>query len=186
MTDTFLRAMYGYASGANDAGVLLASYTWEDDANKLVEDDSELARRCTAEVDRIFQRLLDGPQRFSDRFIDMTAKPRIVRWARELDYRGCAKLYRSNCSVKDYTLLTFNHEYAKHTGIYFAGEAFSVEGGWTEPALRLALDAVICLIEDQGGEWEEQFQSGYRILLKDHLRQLREEVGKPPVMEARA
>ena len=44
-----------------------------------------------------------------------------------------------------------------HTRIYFAGEGFSVEGGWTEPALRGALDAVVHLIDNSGGTFVAGF-----------------------------
>jgi tryptophan 2-monooxygenase len=39
----------------------------------------------------------------------------------------------------------------------FAGEAYSVEGGWTEPALRSALEAVMRVIYNTGGTFLNGF-----------------------------
>jgi len=44
------------------------------------------------------------------------------------------------------TDLSFDEVYAHRSGLYFAGEGYSVEGGWTEPALRSALDCVIRIL----------------------------------------
>jgi tryptophan 2-monooxygenase len=53
--------------------------------------------------------------------------------------------------------LTYNQQYSKNSGLYFAGEAYSVEGGWTEPALRLGLDAALHLIFNTGGVFMNGF-----------------------------
>jgi hypothetical protein len=65
---------------------------------------------------------------------------------------GCSKLYRQRSWHNDYELLNFNSFHAKKTGVYFAGEAYSVEGGWIEPAVRSAIDAVAFLAHDVLGQ----------------------------------
>jgi tryptophan 2-monooxygenase len=59
---------------------------------------------------------------------------------------------------ENYALLRYNQNYSANSGLYFAGEAFSLEGGWTEPALRSALDAVIHAIANTGGTFLDGFQ----------------------------
>lgn len=154
-TDTFLQDVYGYAVG-KDPGVLLLSYTWEDDANKLdaYPDDAELAGKALATLDEITRNSLGTS---IAQYVD-TSSPVVFKWARQPSYRGCAKLYRENSWTMDYALLTHNQQQGKASGLYFAGEGYSVEGGWTEPALRLALDAVIHIVEDRGGAFLNGFQ----------------------------
>ena len=41
MTDTWLQGVYGYAVEEDEPGVVLASYTWEDDSLKLMSFTSD-------------------------------------------------------------------------------------------------------------------------------------------------
>lgn len=154
-TDTYLQGIYGYAVETKhiktDPGVLLVSYTWEDDANKFIaeKDDTAFAKKCLRELDKILINCENIKTPISP-YVD-TSKPVVIHWAKMPTYRGCAKLYREMTWNQDYQLLRYNQEYSKDSGLYFAGEAFSVEGGWTEPALRSALDAVIHVIKNTGG-----------------------------------
>lgn len=156
-TDTYLQDVYGYAAG-EDPGVLLLSYTWEDDANKLDSepDDAELAQRALATLDEIT--MVGSGERIST-YVDGSVAT-VFRWSRQSTYHGCAKLYRQRSWAMDYELLAHNQDWAKKSGLYFAGEGYSVEGGWTEPALRLALDAVIHIINDHGGKFLNGFSFG--------------------------
>jgi tryptophan 2-monooxygenase len=160
-TDTFLQGIYGYAVETfehQDApGVLLLSYTWEDDATKLEgdRDDAELARRCLEELDHILTRSENIGEPISP-FVDQD-QPVVIHWERKPTYRGCAKLYRERTWNLNYALLTYNQEYSAKSSLYFAGEAFSVEGGWTEPALRLGLDAVVHLARNTGAKFLNDF-----------------------------
>jgi tryptophan 2-monooxygenase len=159
VTDTFVRDMYGYAYG-NDPGVLLASYTWEDDADKIlaetatVEARREFGERCIRKLDHILRKASLLPSGKYESMRDFLADPveaRVFQWRLQPDYRGCAKLYRARSWDDDYALLSYNQEKSGSSGLYLAGEGYSVEGGWTEPALRMALDAVIHLVRNNGG-----------------------------------
>lgn len=152
-TDTFLQDVYGMAvtaGGQADPGVLLVSYTWEDDANKFEAepDDAALAAKCLAKLDQILLGC-NNIQAPISTFVD-TSTPVAIHWERQPSYRGCAKLYRERSWNLDYSLLSYNQNYSAASGLYFAGEGYSVEGGWTEPALRLGLDAVINLMQNTG------------------------------------
>jgi len=159
-TDTFLQDVYGIAvttESHKDPGVLLVSYTWEDDASKLEanKDDAALAKKCLAELDRILMQCANIQMPIST-YVD-TSKPVVIHWERQPTYRGCAKLYRERSWNLDYSLLTYNQKYSAASRLYFAGEAYSVEGGWTEPALRLGLDAVIHIVNNTGGSFLNYF-----------------------------
>lgn len=63
VTDTLIQGVYGMAvkvrgEDRNHPGVVLISYTWEDDAAKLIADeDSILAQRCLEHLDSILMRV---------------------------------------------------------------------------------------------------------------------------------
>lgn len=164
-TDTFLQGIYGYAV-KDEPGVLLLSYTWEDDANKLLALNHEtatlkasnraLAQKCLKELDNLLLSCVNIQTRISP-YVD-NREPTVIQWSKKPSYRGCAKLYRETSWNTDYLLLRYNQEMSARSNLYFAGEAFSVEGGWLEPALRSALDAVIHLIENTNGEFLNDFQ----------------------------
>jgi tryptophan 2-monooxygenase len=156
ITDTFLRDVYGYAV-RREPGALLASYTWEDDADKLLSEGEEsLAYRCLETLDRILSECENIQQTMSP-FVDQRRKPLVISWRTQPSYRGCAKLYRPYSWDDDYDLLRWNQRCSGQTALYFAGEGFSVEGGWVEPALRMALDAVIHIIKNTGGTYHQVF-----------------------------
>lgn len=159
-TDTFLQNVYGMAvtaGGRADPGVLLVSYTWEDDANKFaaVADDATLARQCLQKLDEVLLSCANIQTTMSQ-YVD-TSTPVVIHWERQPSYRGCAKLYRERSWNLDYSLLRYNQTVSAQSGLYFAGEGYSVEGGWTEPALRLALDAVIHLMQNAGATFLNGF-----------------------------
>lgn len=159
-TDTYLQGVYGYAietKTIQDPGVLLVSYTWEDDANKLIaEADETLAQKCLERLDK----LLLGCHNINEPISPYVNNEefQVIHWAKEPSYRGCAKLYRESTWNEDYTLLKYNQKFSEKSNLYFAGEAFSVEGGWIEPAFRSALDTVIHVLNNTGGEFFNQFR----------------------------
>ena len=162
-TDTFLQGAYGYAVETqaikDDPGALLISYTWEDDAAKLIAEleltDEVLAKKCLDQLDHILEKSTNIKTPISP-YVD-TSRPCVIHWAKQPTYRGCAKLYRERSWIDDMALLAYNQEYSAKSNLYFAGEAYSVEGGWTEPALRLGLDAVLHVVKNTGGKFLNGF-----------------------------
>jgi monoamine oxidase len=148
---------YGVSMGpGSDDAVLLASYTWEDDAAKLLADvgsDVKLGDFILGKLDEITMKA--GYGRISDHV--QSGPPKVIHWTAEPTYRGCSKLYRCNNEKLGYTLLTYNSQANKIPGLYLAGDNYSNEGGWTEPALRGAIDAVIHIIKDSGGTFNGGF-----------------------------
>lgn len=155
-TDTELQGVYGFAGG-DDPGVLLVSYTWEDDANKFLADpdDADLAEKLLARLDQILLRSTNIGEPISP-YVDTTV-PAVIHWARQPSYRGCAKLYRERTWNENYALLRYNQDHSAASGLYFAGEAYSVTGGWTEPALRGGIDAAVHVIQNSGGTFLNDF-----------------------------
>lgn len=154
-TDTFIQDVYGYSANDSDPGVVLVSYTWEDDASKLEAygSDEELAARCLEELDLILRWTNQPPM---SPFVDET-QPVVIHWERQPTYHACAKLYRQRSWDADYALLTYNQNWSAKSGLYFAGEGYSLEGGWTEPAFRLAVDALIHVVKNTGGSFRDDF-----------------------------
>jgi tryptophan 2-monooxygenase len=157
-TDIQLQGVYSYAAGDTDPGVILVSYTWEDDANKFLAQgfDPSLATGLLNLLDSILLRCTNIQEAISP-YVDTSQPPVIMQWSLMPTYLACAKLYHERSWDLDYALLRYNQTFSNASGIYFAGEGFSVEGGWTEPALRGALDAALHVIKNSGGTFVSGF-----------------------------
>jgi tryptophan 2-monooxygenase len=155
ITDTYIQDVYAltWNSKKNDNGVLLASYTWEDDSLKLLPyDDSTLANMVLATLKEI---TTSTTGQDITQYIDST-KPVVIQWLREPSYIGCAKLYRAQNEQGNRLDLSYNQQFSKRSKLYFAGENYGVEGGWLEPALRSALDCVLQLLNNDQAEFKVQ------------------------------
>lgn len=188
VTDTFLCDVYGYAldrnpdgSPSDDPGVLLCSYTWEDDSNKLASeseypDDKTLAVRALARLDALLQQ--SGLPKMSP-FVDPVAAPLVWQWERQPLYRSCAKLYRAGSFDWNYAQLSWNQNHSRSKRFYFAGEFASLEGGWIEPAMIRAIDTVLNIVKNTVPEtlWETVF-CDYGMIL--HYPQIKDWRPAPP------
>ncbi|MEM6832136.1 MAG: NAD(P)/FAD-dependent oxidoreductase [Pseudomonadota bacterium] len=156
VTDTAVQDAYGLSWDDGDTGgALLGSYTWEDDARKLIAtSDADLAAMVKDGLNKVYQETLGVT---IDQFLDDSKDPVILHWLLQPTIRGCAKLYRARDWTNNYALLSYNQEYSAQSNMYFAGESYDVEGGWTEPALRGGLDAAIHVINNSGGSFNNQF-----------------------------
>ncbi len=153
VTDTFLQDAYGVSWSNSKDAVLLASYTWEDDAVKLLATDPDtLANNVLAKLDQIT--LATVGEKVSSY---ISGNGIVFQWTQQPTYSGCAKLYRQRNWGQCYELITYNQNYSAASKLYFAGESYGTEGGWTEPALRTALDAVIHLVNNTGGSFLNGF-----------------------------
>ncbi|RYF67741.1 MAG: hypothetical protein EOO22_18915, partial [Comamonadaceae bacterium] len=153
VTDTFLQDAYGVSWGAANDAALLASYTWEDDAVKLLATDpATLAANVLAKLDQITSTTVG--EKVSNY---VSGSGVVFQWTQQPTYRGCAKLYRQRNWAQCYDLMTYNQNFSAKSKLYFAGESYGTEGGWTEPALRTALDAVIRLVNNTGGTFLNSF-----------------------------
>lgn len=157
VTDSFVHDVYAYRYNDRYAyDCILLSYTWEDDATKLAAfSDSELVDKCVTELDRILMRCSNIGVPISP-YIDKR-NIRIQRWMTDRNSLGCAKLYRAGTYYQAISLMKYNRDLASASGLYLAGESFSVDAGWTEPCLRTAIDAVINLCAVTGAQFNGDF-----------------------------
>ncbi|MYB34967.1 MAG: NAD(P)-binding protein [Gammaproteobacteria bacterium] len=157
VTDEYVQDAYGikWSDESGEHGVLLASYTWEDDATKLLAfDDDYIGSFLLNKLDEICKSTLGES---IIQYVDTSEGATIIHWSIEPYFHGCAKLYRQRNWALNYALLTYNQVYSSNSKIYFAGENYSVEGGWTEPALRMALDATINILKNSNGTFNNGF-----------------------------
>lgn len=143
VTDSFIHDVYTYRyNDYYSYDCILLSYTWEDDATKLASySDKELVATCAGELDRILMNCTNIQQKISP-YIDLDQAV-VQRWMTDKNALGCAKLYRPGTYYDAVSLMKYNRDYAHISGLYFSGESFSVDAGWTEPCFRGAVDAVI-------------------------------------------
>jgi len=153
VSDEFIQDSYAFAwdtESNRDSGVILASYTWEDDSLKVLPySKEELTKLVLQKLKEITMETVgqDITEYIENDF------PVMMQWIKEPTYIGCSKLYRQRDEQPNILDLTYNQNFAGKSGLYFAGENYSVEGGWTEPALRSSIDAVIQMIEHEKGEF---------------------------------
>ena len=159
VTDTWLGDVYGYAVDG-DPGVLLASYTWEEKvegfAADIIRDERQLADKVLNKLDLITKKFFNE----SIKEYVHGESPYVHYWSALPTYRGCSKLTRARSWADDRALSTYNQSMSDDSHLYFAGEGYSVEGGWVEPALRQAIDAVIYIIRNTGGSFTKPFEFG--------------------------
>lgn len=161
ISDTWLQDTYAYAferegEGAfKDPGVLLVTYTWEDDALKLIADsqqDSVLSADAVGKLKDILTQTGINPGDL-EKAIDTGQPITVIHWMTDPDYRGCAKLYHPAREYENFAVMSYNEHHSANTNYYLAGEAASIYGGWTEPAVRHALDAVLNFLKNDGAEF---------------------------------
>ena len=143
VTDSFIHDVYTYRYNDHYSDdCILLSYTWEDDATKLASySDKELVAKCAEELDRILLNCTNIQQKISP-YIELDQAV-VQRWMTDKNALGCAKLYRPGTYYDAVRLMKYNRDFAHVSGLYFSGESFSVDAGWTEPCFRGAVDAVI-------------------------------------------
>ena len=155
VTDTFVQDTYAFSwqDGGADPGVILASYTWEDDSLKLLPYDQHTL------VDKVLNKLrqitLETVQQDITEYIVRDA-PVMIQWIMQPGYNGCAKLYRQRDESANSIDLSYNQNYGADSHLYFIGENYGVEGGWTEPALRSAIDGVMQLLHQVNAQFTVQ------------------------------
>ena len=147
VTDTFIQDSYALSwdSKSDDKGVLLASYTWEDDSLKLLPYDED--QLCSLVLNKLKEITVSTVGQDITEYVD-SSKPVYIQWITEPTYIGCSKLYRARNQEGNMIDLSYNQNYAAQSNLYFAGENYSVEGGWTEPALRSGLDCVLQMLNN--------------------------------------
>ena len=157
-SDTIVRGLYclDYTpdQSPDGLGVVIVSYTWQDDSAKqiaLPQDKEARMKRLVedvAQIDATFASHLvprDGDYEKNTIFVD---------WMTEPNYHGAFKL---NTPKQDRLLqpayLNFTAAgTAKDPHVYIAGDDVSFEGGWCEGAIETALNAAAAVGVSLGGK----------------------------------
>jgi tryptophan 2-monooxygenase len=158
-TDGFLESTYAYALQTpriSDPGVLLLSYTWDALSNNLLNeaDDDALVSRCIATLDQMLK--LSGMRGKISDYVDMRQSA-VIHWYKQPTIRGAGRVYRAGIGQPNRALLAYNQRYSAKSQLYLAGEAYTLDGCWVESAMRMALDAVLHLLQHHHAEFAGQF-----------------------------
>ena len=162
-TSSILRDVYGLVAPTSTdpypttGGVALISYTWEDDAQKFMAYESaDLVKMMLKRVEELFAAFPSADskgrhrRKFSEFMLDPTLRTpgsySVWQWSKQPSYHGCAKAYQTGIENLSFSLLTHNSTDAQRSRLYFAGDAYSMESGWMEPAQRMSVDAVLNLL----------------------------------------
>ncbi|WP_419554232.1 flavin monoamine oxidase family protein [Candidatus Poriferisodalis sp.] len=156
-SDTVIRGLYclDYAPDDPDGpGVVLVSYTWQDDSAKqiaLPSDNESRIKRLVADVARIDSEFAEYLVPVSGDYEKYTI---FVDWMTESNYHGAFKL---NHPKQDRLLQAAYSAYLRATGysdpfVYLAGDDVSYMGGWSEGAIETALNAVAAVGVSLGGK----------------------------------
>jgi tryptophan 2-monooxygenase len=146
-TDEGVRGVYTLEYDGTDEGVVLVSYTWGDDSDKLLpfEPQERLA---------MFVRTLDAiSPEFAAYLKPESAEVLAVDWQAEPQYFGAFKL---NLPGQDFNLQSAYFQFQtagtpQDTGVYIAGDGVSWMGGWTEGALETGINAACAVATRLGG-----------------------------------
>lgn len=155
-TDTLVRGVYclDYSPGnANEPGVVLLSYTWEDDAIKQLALGGPEER-----VKRLVADLAQTSPEFARYIVpinnDYVNNVRIVDWDTEPHYYGAFKLgFPGTDSLAQQAFFQFQSARTPETDrqVYLAGDSYSFTGGWTEGAIQTGVNAACAVIASLGG-----------------------------------
>jgi tryptophan 2-monooxygenase len=155
-TDTLVRGVYclDYAPGDLDApGVVLLSYTWEDDSTTQMAlgDKRTRVKRLVEDVGRTNP---DFARHVVPIDNDYSAYTQVIDWQLEPHYYGAFKL---NFPGNDQLSRTLFYQYltcktpAADPFVYLAGDSQSFTGGWIEGAVQTGVNAACAVIRSLGG-----------------------------------
>jgi tryptophan 2-monooxygenase len=156
-TDTLVKGVYCLDYAPHDPeswGVVLISYTWEDDSHKMVSMTDKV-QRCLRLVDELAMSApefashlipLDGDyQRYVLEYDWLTDKHSLGAF--KLNFPG-DDIYSERLFYQFKTALDADQD----TGLYLAGCGASFTGGWAEGAIQTALNAACAVISSLGGD----------------------------------
>jgi tryptophan 2-monooxygenase len=156
-TDTLVRGVYclDYTPGDTTLpGVVLLSYTWEDDALKLqsITDPKARVQRLVADLAQTNPEFASYVVPINGDYDTYTAQ---VDWDMEPYYYGAFKLNFPGADALSQQLF-FQFQSAgtaQDPLLYLAGDSASFTGGWTEGAIQTGLNAACAVIRSLGGKF---------------------------------
>ena len=155
-SDTLIRGLYclDYTPEDPDGlGVVLISYTWQDDSAKQIALSSDNETRIKRLVQDVAQIDADFANYLVPLNRDYTNNTIFIDWLTQPNYHGAFKL---NYPKQD-PLLQAYYTFFMHAGgsadphLYLAGDDVSFMGGWCEGAIETAINAVTAVGVSLGG-----------------------------------
>ncbi|MHC8373506.1 NAD(P)/FAD-dependent oxidoreductase [Pseudomonas sp. MDT1-85] len=156
-TDTLVKGVYclDYAPQDPDSwGVVLISYTWEDDSHKMVSMTDKV-QRCLRLVDEL---AMSAPE-FAGHLIPLNGN--YQRYVLEYDWltdKHSLGAFKLNFPGDDIYSERLFYQFKtaldpqQDTGLYLAGCGCSFTGGWAEGAIQTALNGACAVISSLGGD----------------------------------
>ena len=144
-SDELFRGLYclDYKDSGNK-GVVLVSYTWEDDSTKLLGLSNPKDR-----FDKFIKVLRSVNRKFADRLkeeaVTGTLNEGMIDWQKEAYYYGAFKLNYPGQENDNHAVY---FQPWNNKSVYLAGDSMSFAGGWLEGPITSALNAVAALIHD--------------------------------------
>lgn len=155
LTDTLAKGVYCLDYQPEDPeghGVVLISYTWEDDSHKLVTLKDKQAR-----LSRLVEELSQTAPEFARHLVPMDNDPKFILeydWLTHPLAMGAFKLnYPGDDRYSEALFFQFLSAASADTdkGIYLAGCSCSFTGGWAEGAVQTGINAACAAIASLGG-----------------------------------
>lgn len=155
LTDTLAKGVYclDYQPENPDGhGVVLISYTWEDDSHKLFTLKDKRAR-----LNRIVEELSVNAPEFARHLTPMSDDSNYILeydWLTDATALGAFKLnYPGDDHYSESLFFQFQSALSTETdrGLYLAGCSCSFTGGWAEGAIQTAINAACATLYSLGG-----------------------------------
>jgi len=147
-TDELPRGVYCLDYPQTTNGVVLLSYTWGDDSDKLLGLDVPTRFRKFKQV------LKHINPRFTEHLVPVNDEILNTDWAVEPYFYGAFKLQypgQESALHAAYNQFLSVLDPSMDTGVYLAGDGVSWSGGWTEGALQTGLNAACAVAHRLGG-----------------------------------
>lgn len=146
-TDQLPRGVYCLDYPQTDNGVVLVSYTWEDDSQKLqslgAEDRFRILRDQLAVAVPDFAAALDP----------VNGEILSIDWQNDSDMHGAFKLNLPGQEANNEAVFfQFQQTDADKPALILAGDGVSWSGGWVEGALQTGLQAACAALKSVGGK----------------------------------
>jgi tryptophan 2-monooxygenase len=149
-TDKLPRGVYALDYSGTDKGVVLVSYTWAEDSDKVARiNKQERLARFVKELKSAHAGFANSLEPVDQQSVD---------WQNEPGYCGAFKL---NLPGQDHLVQSAYFQFQtagteNDNCVYLAGDGISWTGGWTEGALQTALNAVCAVAKHLGANPESK------------------------------
>jgi len=143
VTDGMIHQMYLLDEWSKDRGVVLVSYTWENDSYKqLAYTDDQLVSLCIKNVNEIY-----GYEALSTDFMEK----KVWHWGKQPTFHGAWVLPTPNTDVMK-TANIIAETCNPNNDVFLASDNYSYFGGWVEGALQTSFNAVSSIHRNASGK----------------------------------